>query len=139
MLTRREFLRTSALAAAAGAIPRVRLAGASLGLPQAYFGLHPLIESNPKAVFIRRTHVGHKMDEAAKLREGLTLAREIFVPMDRPGIPVTHRIVLKPNFMSVHDRNRPDEENWGTGTDPQFYEGMIMGLKEVGLREFLLC
>jgi len=135
MITRRDFLRTGALAAA-GAIPAVRLAGASLGLPQAYFGLHPSIESNPKAVFIRRTHVAHKMDEAAKLKEGLTLAREIFVPMDRPGIPVTRRIVLKPNFMSVHDKNRPDEENWGTGTDPQFYEGMIMGLKEVGLQEF---
>jgi uncharacterized protein (DUF362 family) len=76
------------------------------------------------------------MDEEAKRREGLTLAREIFVPMERPGIPVTHRVVLKPNFMSVHSNDRPDVENWGTGTDPQFYEGMVMGLKEVGLKEF---
>ena len=135
MLTRREFLRTSVLAAA-GAIPGVRLAGASFVLPQAYFGLHPFIESNPKAVFVRRTHVAHKMDEEAKRREGLTLAREIFVPMERPGIPVTHRIIVKPNFTSVHTKDRPDEENWGTGTDPQFYEGVVMGLKEVGLREF---
>jgi len=121
MLTRREFLCTSALAAAAGAIPGVRLAGASLGLPQPYFGPHPFIESNPKAVFIRRTHVADKMDEEAKRREGLTLAREIFVPMDRPGIPLTHRIVLKPNY---------------AGTDAQFYEGVVMGLKDVGLRKF---
>ncbi len=120
MLTRREFLRTSGLAAAAGAIPGVRLAGAPLVLPQPYFGLHPLIESYPKAVFIRRTHVTQLMDEEAKRREGLALAREIFVPMGRPGIPVTHRIILKPNF---------------AGTDTQFYEGMVMGLKEVGLRE----
>ena len=136
MLNRRDFLRTTALAAAAGAIPGVRLAEASLGIPQDYFGLHPFIESNPKAVFIRRTHVPHKMDEAAKLREGHTLAKEIFVPMAQPGIPVTHRIVLKPNFMSVHDPHRPDVDNWGTGTDPQFYEGMITGLKEVGLKKF---
>jgi uncharacterized protein (DUF362 family) len=135
MLTRRDFLRASALAAA-GAIPAVRLAGASFIRPQSYFGLHSFIESNPKAVFVRRTHVVHKMDEEAKRREGLTLAREIFVPMERPGIPVTHRVVLKPNFMSVHSKNRPAVENWGTGTDPQFYEGMVMGLKEVGLREF---
>ncbi len=135
MLTRRDFLRTSALAAA-GMIPGVRLAGASFAVPQAYFGLHSFIESNPKAVFIRRTHVPHKMDEEAKRREGLTLAREIFVPMERPGIPVTHRIVLKPNFIGVHSKDRPDVENWGTGTDPQFYEGMVMGLREVGLREF---
>ena len=60
------------------------------------------------------------MDEEAKRREGLTLAREIFVPMERPGIPVTHRIILKPNY---------------AGTDAQFYEGVVMGLKEVGLRE----
>jgi uncharacterized protein (DUF362 family) len=38
--------------------------------------------------------------------------------------------------MSVHAKDRPEEENWGTGTDPQFYEGMIMGLKEIGLRKF---
>ena len=36
----------------------------------------------------------------------------------------------------MHDKHRPDEENWGTGTDPQFYEGMVMGLKEVGLKKF---
>jgi len=119
MLTRREFFRTSALAAA-GAIPAVRLASASLGLPQAYFGLHPFIESNPKAVFIRRTHVAQITDKEAKRREGLTLAREIFVPMERPGIPLTHRIVLKPNYVA---------------TDAQFYEGVVMGLKEVGLRK----
>jgi len=118
MLTRREFLCTSALAAAAGAMPGARLAEAALGLPQPYFGPHPFIESNPKAVFIRRTHVANKMDEEAKRREGLTLAREIFVPMDRPGIPLTHRIVLKPNY---------------AGTDTHFYEGVVMGLKEIGL------
>jgi len=122
MFTRREFLRTSALAAA-GVIPGVRLAGAPFVLPPAYFGLHPFIESNPKAVFVRRTHVAHKMDAEAKRREGLTLAREIFVPMEQPGIPVTHRIILKPNVMNP-------------GTDAQFYEGVVMGLKEVGLREF---
>jgi len=118
MLTRREFLFNGALAAAASAIPGVRLAGASLGFPQPYFGPHPFIESNPKAVFIRRTHVADKTDQAAKREEGLKLAREIFVPMDRPGIPLTHRIILKPNYVA---------------TDTQFYEGVVMGLKEVGL------
>jgi uncharacterized protein (DUF362 family) len=63
------------------------------------------------------------MDAEAKRREGLTLAREIFVPMEQPGIPVTHRIILKPNALNP-------------GTDGQFYEGVVMGLKEVGLRKF---
>src|SRR5918912_1451343 len=130
-LSRREFL--GAGAAAALSMPRVE--GAPARLPQAWFGIHPFIEANPKAVFIRRTNVPHKMDEAAKLREGLTLAREIFVPREDAGVPVTHRIILKPNVCTVRSR-RPPVENWGTGTDPQFYEGMVMGLKELGLKKF---
>jgi uncharacterized protein (DUF362 family) len=126
-ISRREFLGASA------ALP---LAAAPARLPQAYFNLHPFIEKNPKAVFIRRTHVPHKMDEPAKLREGLTLAREIFVPSATPGIPISHRIILKPNVCSVRSKDRPNVDNWGTGTDPQFYEGMVMGLKEIGLKKF---
>jgi len=134
-ISRREFLRTGALASA-GAAAGFDLTAAPVRLPRAYFGVHPFIEANPKAVFIRRTRVPHKMDEDAKRQEGLTLAREIFVPMDRPGIPVSHRVVLKPNCTNVRDQRRPDVENWGTGTDPQFYEGMVMGLQELGLKKF---
>src|ERR1051325_11427014 len=96
-LSRREFW-----CAGAGAMLSVAQAGAAPArLPQAYFGVHPFIEANLKAVFIRRTPVPHKMDEAAKLREGLTLAREIFVSMDQPGVPISHRVILKPNVCSV--------------------------------------
>ncbi len=132
MLTRREFIGTgAALAAGVGGA----VSAAPSRLPKPYFGLHPFIEANPKAVFIRRTHVPDKMDQAAKLREGLTLSREIFIPRDTPGIPTTHRVVLKPNVCSVRNE-RPHVENWGTGTDPQFYEGMVTGLKELGLVKF---
>jgi uncharacterized protein (DUF362 family) len=130
MLSRRDFLMTGGAAVAGSG-----LHAAPPRLPQAYFGLHPFIEANPKAVFIRRTHVPDKMHEESKRREGLTLSREIFVPMDAPGVPVSHRIILKPNVCSVRSR-RPDVENWGTGTDPQFYEGMVMGLQELGLKKF---
>jgi len=130
-LSRRKFLLAGASAAAGPC-----LHAAPARLPQAYFGVHPFIEANPKAVFIRRTNVPHKMDEASKLREGLNLAREIFVPMDRPGVPITHRIILKPNVCSVQSRHRPLVETWGTGTDPQFYEGMVTGLQELGLKKF---
>lgn len=132
--SRRDFLRTGAVASA-GLAASSALPGAPARVPQAYFGLHPFIEANPKAVFIRRTNVPHKMDEAAKRREGLTLSREIFVAREDTGVPITHRIVLKPNVCTVRSR-RPPEENWGTGTDPQFYEGMVMGLKELGLKKF---
>ncbi len=126
-LGRREFCRTAGLGLLGAA--------AAPGAP-GYFGVHPFIESHPKAVFIRRTRVPDKRDEAAKLREGLTLAREIFVPRDTPGVPLTHRIVLKPNLTPVRSRNRPALEDWGTATDPQFYEGLILGLKELGLKKF---
>jgi uncharacterized protein (DUF362 family) len=130
-MLRREFLAGTLGAAGASMLP-----AAGIRTPKSYFGLHPFIENNPKAVFIRRTHVPHKMDEAAKRREGLELAREIFVPLDTPGVPVTYRVVLKPNFTSVRDKQRPDVENWGTGTDPQFYEGIVLGMKEIGLKKF---
>src|ERR687892_391010 len=107
MLTRRDFIQTSVLAAAGS------LAAAPARIPQPFFGLHPFIEQNPKAVFIRRTKVPHKMHEESKLKEGLTVAREIFVPMEQGGIPVSHRIVLKPNVCSVRSKGRPHVENWG--------------------------
>ncbi|MEN6536612.1 MAG: hypothetical protein ABFD89_23350 [Bryobacteraceae bacterium] len=134
-LTRRDLLWTGA-SAAAGAALGLRVDGAPTRVPKAYFGLHPFIESNPKAVFIRRTHVAQKMDAVAKRNEGLALARQILVPMDKPGIPVTHRIVLKPNHTSIPDRHRPPEDLWGTGTDPAFYEGLVIGMKEIGLKKF---
>src|SRR5919112_1039609 len=101
MLTRRDLLKTSAMATAGAVATRNLPAAPPSRLPQPYFGLHPFIEKNPKAVFIRRTNVPHKMHEESKLREGLTLAREIFVPLEQAGIPVSHRIVLKPNVCSV--------------------------------------
>jgi uncharacterized protein (DUF362 family) len=132
--TRRQFLGT----AAGAALAPYSLVGAPARLPRAHFGVHPFIEANPKAVFLKRTKVPHKMDEAAKLREGIAFAREVFVPIENPSdksVPVSHRVILKPNFTSVRNK-RPHEENWGTGTDPQFYEGIIIGLKELGLKKF---
>jgi uncharacterized protein (DUF362 family) len=108
----------------------------AVAAPAKYFGLHPFIEANPKAVFIQRTRVPEKMDAAAKRTAGLNLARQIFRPMDSPGIPLSHRILLKPNITSVRTKGRGDVENWGAGTDPDFYEGLILGLKEVGLSQF---
>jgi len=129
-LCRRKFL------AAAAALAPYRLIGAPSRIPKAHFAVHPFIEANPKAVFIKRTKVPHKMDDAAKLKEGIAFARAVFVPTDAPGgIPISHRIILKPNFTSVRN-SRPHEDNWGTGTDPQFYEGIIIGLKELGLKKF---
>jgi len=132
-LTRREVLK-GGLAAVGGSFAASLAPGARARTP--YFGLHPFIDQNPKAVFIRRTHVAHKMDADAKRAEGLRLSEAIFVPRSEPGVPIGHRIVLKPNATSLVPIRRPAEENWGTGTDPEFYEGLVLGLKQLGLTRF---
>jgi len=116
--TRRQFLGTAAVA----------------GKPKApaHFGLHPFIAANPGAVFIRRTRVSARSDAEALRAEGLRLGNEIFVPWEKPGIPVTHRVILKPNVLVPRRPGAPDNR----GTDPDFYEGLVMALKDVGLRKF---
>lgn len=128
-LTRRGLLGGGAALAASVAAPRYGWAAESAR----YFGVHPFIEANKKAVFIRRTNAASRLDALGMKREGLALGRGIFVPMDRPGVPVTHQAVLKPNVLTylAADKTRV---NWGT--DPGFYEGLVVSLREVGLRKF---
>ncbi|MCX6624088.1 MAG: DUF362 domain-containing protein [Acidobacteria bacterium] len=134
-LTRRELLQSGGLAAA-GLLSGLDLKASTARIPQDYFAVHPFVEANPKAVFIKRTNVPDKFATEAKRREGLALAREVFVTSDKPGIPVSHRIILKPNFTSVRQKGKPDGDFLGTGTDSDFYEGMLLGLKELGLKKF---
>ena len=126
-ITRRQIFAIGA----AGLAP-ISMQGARI--PKAQFAVHPFVEAHPKAVFIKRTNVPSKTDAAAKLREGLSFAREVLIPVDLAGVPVGNRVILKPNFTSVRNK-RPHVENWGTGTDAQFYEGIVMGLKELGVRK----
>ena len=122
-LTRRNFLGTSLIAGTAriGAAP--------------YFGLHPFIEQNPGAVFVQHVNVATRFDSSAFRNEGLHLARQIFVSMDRPGIPVDHRIVLKPNM--IYAGRSGAYEDWGV--NPYYYEGLLLGLKERGLQKFFVA
>jgi hypothetical protein len=133
--TRRDALRGGIAALAGAFLPAPELRAAARPATP-FFGPHPFIERNPKAVFIRRTHVPSKMDSEAKRREGLALARHIFVGRQHGGVPVDTRIVLKANATSLRGRNRPTEELWGAGTDHDFYEGLVMGLRELGLQNF---
>ena len=132
--TRRDALRRGAAALAAAIVPRSGICAADAA--RKYFSPHPFIEQNPKAVFIRRTHAAHKMDAEAKRREGLHLAQAIFVARGDAGVPITHRVILKPNATSLASRTRKAEELWGTGTDPQFYEGLVLGLQQLGVSRF---
>ena len=53
-----------------------------------------------------------------------------------PGVPVSHRIVLKPNATGVYAKRV--EDVWGVGTDPSFYEGVITGLQELGVKKLTM-
>ncbi|WP_031500877.1 DUF362 domain-containing protein [Bryobacter aggregatus] len=127
-----ELSRRQVLSMSAGAFAPIALQGARI--PKSQFTVHPFVEAHPKAVFIKKTNVATKTDEEAKRAEGLSFARDVLMPVDLKGIPVSHRVILKPNFTSVRNQ-RPDVENLGTGTDAQFYEGIVMGLKELGVKK----
>jgi hypothetical protein len=128
--TRRRFLAGGA-ALTAGTVA----AAAAPFQPEAsrYFGLHPFIEANRGAVFIRRTAVTSRTDRAGLLAEGLRLGREIFRTMHEPGIPVSHRVIMKPNVLTRRARDG-GQVNWGT--DPHFYEGLLQALRDAGPRKF---
>jgi uncharacterized protein (DUF362 family) len=112
--------------AGAFAVPASSLLARDQTAP-AYFGLHPFIEAHPEAVFIRMTRVAAKSDSEAKKAEGYALAEKIFSLRDTPGIPLSHKLAIKPNLTATS----------GTGTtnaivtDPFVVEGFIEGAKKV--------
>jgi len=133
-MDRRAFLRTLGASAAVGLVrPDRILASSARRFGSAYFDLHPFIAQHPEAIFIKRTNVVEKRDAEAKRQEGLDLAREIFVLADSPGIALSHRIAIKPNLTCSVNSNYTLESGMGIVTDVDFVEGMIEGMKELGI------
>ncbi len=131
-MNRREFMKIIAAAGAANFLgPMDVLVKKAMAAPN-YFGIHQFIESHPEAVFIKRTGVAVKTDSEAKRQEGIELAREIFTLRDTPGIPLSHQIAIKPN-LTCTSGNGGTADGMGILTDPHFVEGVIEGMKEVGL------
>ena len=129
---RREFIKTIAAAGAMSLIdPKNPLAGRTIASP-GYFGIHQFIETHPNAVFIKRTNVAYKTDSGAKKQEGLELAREIFILRHTPGIPLSHKFAIKPNITWAGGMANT-ERGMTIITDWNFVEGMIEGIKELGI------
>jgi uncharacterized protein (DUF362 family) len=100
------------------------------GAAPAYFGLHPFIEAHPEAVFIRMTGVASKNDSEAKKSAGLAFANQIFSLRDKPGIPLSHKLAIKPNLTSAGGMGTAN----AIVTDSFVVEGFIEGVKKtVGL------
>ena len=138
MLNRRNFLKTSLLASNAGFLkPAFVLADNNTSKPPAYFGVHPFVEEHPEAVFIMRTNVDYKTNSSACKNAGITLGRSVLLPMNKPGVPVTHTIATKPNITAHRavdeKRGMTIEDTMGITTDSYFVEGMFESLKEIGV------
>ncbi len=102
-----------------------------------YFRLHPFINASPEAVFIMRTAIADKFDSAAKREAGFSFGRSVFLPSDtaEQAFPLSREIVIKPNLTSrgSWQRGYTTERSMGVITDVDFVEGLIEGMKCLGL------
>jgi len=140
MITRRSFLKTTAVAGSSLAIDPIRCLGSPYQDSSGFFGIHPFIENNPDAVFVMRTRVADVLDSPAKKQAGLEFSRSVIVPR-KNGVPLTRIIPIKPNMryefgwnINVGSAKAAESSVKGyKGTDAFFVEGIIEGMKELGL------
>jgi len=138
MLNRRDFLKTASAVGGLGLTGRINALDSRQQDSSGFFGVHSFIESHPDAVFIMKTDVDVKTNSPAKLSAGLDFARSVFIPKaeEDGGVPLTHNIGIKPNLTA---RGKWQKEGYtfegtmGIVTDPIFVEGVIEGMKELGL------
>ncbi|MBN1559565.1 DUF362 domain-containing protein, partial [candidate division KSB1 bacterium] len=132
-MNRRQFLRVSA----GGVVSLLPLSSvfARARTATSYFGVHSFIESNPEAVFIMRTSVDQKYNHAAKKQAGDLFAKSVFITKgenDGHAFPIDTLIAMKPNLTS-YSENAATDVKMGIVTDPYFMEGLIEGMKTLGL------
>lgn len=135
MLNRRHFIKTIALAAGGTSTFRTMNAlGSRYQSSAGFFGLHSFIERNPDAVFIVRTKVDKKTNGAAIKQTALEFSRSVIVPRES-GVPLTNLIPIKPNLTCSSTSSTKYSLEYGMGivTDPFFVEGVIEGMKELGI------
>ena len=130
MLSRRSFLQTLAAGGTALALTPYGVLSNTRKTTANFFGVHPFIEANPNAVFIMRTNVDAKTNSAAIRQAGLQFGSSVLVPMTTGGVPLTHRVAIKPNIVMMPVQS---VDCMGIVTDPYFVEGVIESLKLLGL------
>ncbi|MFC1539617.1 DUF362 domain-containing protein [Candidatus Latescibacterota bacterium] len=130
MLNRRNFIKTSAIAANLGLLNSSPIFAERTRKQTGYFGVHPFVEKHPDAVFIMFTDVNVKTNTKANKAEGERFAKEVIIPKDSSGIPTSHMIPIKPNITGGGGNTF---ETMGIITDPHFVEGVIEGMKTLGI------
>ena len=130
MPNRRTFIKMTALAASAGMGKPISVFAESARETTGFFGAHPFVEEHPEAVFIMFTRVDVKTNAEANKKEGMKFANEVIVPKDKTGIPTSNLIPIKPNITGGGGNTFDD---MGMITDPHFVEGVIEGMKNLGI------
>lgn len=133
MITRREFVKHGAAGltgiALSGGAEQVRAAASGM------FAVNPLVTTNPDAVFIMKTDVDNKFNSEAKVQAGREFSRAAFVQADK-GVPASWKIALKANMLLGKEQPPlPEGYLMGANTDPNFVEGVIEGMKSIGIAE----
>jgi len=82
-----------------------------------------------------KTNVDSKLNSEAKVLAGREFVGTVFMPSDTPGIPITRTIALKTNtILGKAEQPYPEDYLMGAHTDPWFVEGVIEGMKQLGLK-----
>lgn len=132
MFNRRTFIKTAAAAAGTVAAKPAIINASPAATTTGFFGVNDFIENNPDAVFIMRTNVDVKTNGAAIKDVAQQFSRSVFVPKEN-GYPISTMIPIKPNLTSSISSSYTLEHGMGIVTDPYFVEGVIEGMKELGL------
>ena len=132
MLNRRDFLKAASAAGGMGIIRPIHSLASRSQNSAGFFNVHPFVERHPEAVFIMKTSVDVKTNSEAKLNAGLDFTRSVIIPAD-DGIPLTSMIPIKPNLTCSLNDSFSLESGMGIVTDANFVEGVIEGMKELGL------
>jgi hypothetical protein len=139
MLTRRSFIKMTAAAGGIALVNPITVL-AERKQPTGFFSVHPFIEEHPEAVFIIKTNVDKKTNGDAIKKVGLDFSKSAIVP-SKKGIPLSWMVPIKPNltnsFTDVKKFKQgagfPLEYGMGIVTDPFFVEGVIEGMKGLGM------
>ena len=129
-MKRRTFLASAALAGTAGSIKPATVLAGRARKTTGFYRVHQFIEEHPDAVFIMKTNVAKKTDEEDIRAEGRRFANEVIVPSGQSGIPVSHLVPIKPNITGGGGN---EWATMGIITDPNFVEGVVMSMKELGV------
>jgi len=133
LITRRNFVTHGTAGAAALAFSTD--ASTATSETQGMFSVNPAVTSNPDAVFIMRTDVDSKFNAEAKVSVGRAFSQSVFVPSEN-GVPQSYKIALKANMLLGKERDSfPEGYLMGANTDPNFIEGVIEGMKEIGVSQ----